>query len=287
MTTKRAHGVRANRSPQLVVSFWHIGLENLPESRFHHQSVTAKKAKQLIDKARTARTLQGVSEDDIFAPYHKQEKDNHTKLCRVLDEHYGIRLSLKDFVMNLEDGGRPSYSIRPLQFATVTRSSRLLVVSCHYVMTERRKKGRLEFDIAPDSVTFHLFESIGSPSIRRVVAVARLRRDESSRSSGLTDPTASRTLESSGMTKLSDVTLSDEAARFIAAEVAAGRFRSVDDALQAGVDALKERDEVERDWLQHARERFAEGRAAFARGEVLETTPDELMDGIDKELGLA
>jgi hypothetical protein len=80
----------------------------------------------------------------------------------VLDEHYAIRLSLEDFVMNLEDDGHPSYSIRPLQFATVARSSRLLVVSCHYVMAERRKKGRLEFDIAPDSVTFHLFESIGS-----------------------------------------------------------------------------------------------------------------------------
>jgi Arc/MetJ-type ribon-helix-helix transcriptional regulator len=88
------------------------------------------------------------------------------------------------------------------------------------------------------------------------------------------------------MTKLSDVTLSDEAVRFIAAEVAAGRFRSMDHALQAGVEALKERDETERDWLQYARQRFAEGRTAFARGEVLETTPDELMDGVEKELGL-
>jgi Arc/MetJ-type ribon-helix-helix transcriptional regulator len=88
------------------------------------------------------------------------------------------------------------------------------------------------------------------------------------------------------MTKLSDVNLSDEAARFIAAEVASGRFRSVDDALEAGVDALKQRNEIEQDWLEYARQRFVEGRAAFARGEVIDTTPDELMNDIEKELGM-
>jgi len=84
-----------------------------------------------------------------------------------------------------------------------------------------------------------------------------------------------------------DVNLSDEAASSIAGQVAAGRFRSVDDALEAGVDALKQRSEVEQDWLEYAGQRFAQGRAAFARGEALETAPDEFMDDIDKELGLA
>jgi len=44
------------------------------------------------------------------------------------------------------------------------------------------------------------------------------------------------------MTKLHDVTLSDEAVRFAAAQVASGRFRSMDDALEAGLEALREND---------------------------------------------
>ena len=70
--------------------------------------------------------------------------------------------SIKDFVIKFNDGGRSSHSIRPLQLVQIERSTRLLVVSCHYVMAERQKRGRLDFDIAPDSVTFHLFESIAS-----------------------------------------------------------------------------------------------------------------------------
>ena len=89
------------------------------------------------------------------------------------------------------------------------------------------------------------------------------------------------------MTKLEHVTLPDEAARFAAAQVAVGRFRSVDDVLAAGVEALQERDQIQDDWLAHARQCFEQGRAAFARGEVLETTPDELMDSIEQELGIA
>jgi Arc/MetJ-type ribon-helix-helix transcriptional regulator len=80
------------------------------------------------------------------------------------------------------------------------------------------------------------------------------------------------------MTKLDHVTLPDEAARFASAQVEAGRFRSIDDVLAAGVEALQER---------YARQRFAEGRAAFARGDVVHVTPDELMDGIESELGIA
>jgi hypothetical protein len=34
------------------------------------------------------------------------------------------------------------------------------------------------------------------------------------------------------------------------------------------------------------RDFIQEGRKAFARGDYIETTPDELMDGIEAELGL-
>lgn len=89
------------------------------------------------------------------------------------------------------------------------------------------------------------------------------------------------------MTKLDHVTLSDEAARFAVAQVAAGRFRSIDDVLAAGVEALQERDEREEAWLETARDAVDRGRAAFARGETIRTTPEELMDGINRELGIA
>ena len=154
------------RKAELVVSFWHIGLENIPEGQFRHRSLPPKDARRLIDHARKARALKGASHDDLFAPYHKHEKENHAKLCQVLREHYGIGLTLKDFVVQFKDGGRPSYSIFPLQLAQVSRSSRILVVSCNYTMSQRRKRDRLDFDIAPDSVTFHLFESIASKKRR-------------------------------------------------------------------------------------------------------------------------
>jgi Arc/MetJ-type ribon-helix-helix transcriptional regulator len=77
------------------------------------------------------------------------------------------------------------------------------------------------------------------------------------------------------MTKLSDITLPDEAARYVAAQVDAGRFHSVDEALAAGVGALQERDEDSQEWLAWARKRFAEASAAFDRGEGIEMTPDD------------
>jgi len=98
-----------------------------------------------------------------LAPYKKHEKGDHAKLCRVLTEDYEIALSLEDFV--LDDGdekGKAGYLINPLQFARIERATRLLVVNCRYVLSKRPRKARLEFDVAADSVAFHLFESKGS-----------------------------------------------------------------------------------------------------------------------------
>lgn len=89
------------------------------------------------------------------------------------------------------------------------------------------------------------------------------------------------------MTKLDHVTLSDEIARFAVAQVAAGRFQSIDDVLAAGVEALQERDEHEEAWLETARDAVDRGRAAHARGETVATTPEAFMDSITRELGIA
>jgi Arc/MetJ-type ribon-helix-helix transcriptional regulator len=73
-------------------------------------------------------------------------------------------------------------------------------------------------------------------------------------------------------------------ARFAEAQVAAGRFATVEDVVEAGFEALRERAESEQ--LAGLRRDAADAFAAFDRGEGIETTPDELMDGIDRELGL-
>jgi Arc/MetJ-type ribon-helix-helix transcriptional regulator len=83
------------------------------------------------------------------------------------------------------------------------------------------------------------------------------------------------------------LTLNDlpaDLARFAEAEMAAGRFPSVEDVLRAGVDALRERAKGE--WLASVRRDAAEGFASFDRGEGVQATADELMEGIDHELGL-
>lgn len=88
---------------RLFVSFWNVCLENIPEGTFSHRRVTPDEARRLIDEARSAGTLNGVSQD-LFAPYKKDEKQDHGKLCHVLGEHYGIALSLHDFVISIDEG---------------------------------------------------------------------------------------------------------------------------------------------------------------------------------------
>lgn len=151
---------------RLFVSFWNICLENMPEGTFVHRRLSPDEARRLIDDARRVGTLSGVSREDLFAPYEKREKRNHKNLCHVLGEHYGIALSLRDFVISAEEEGERYHSIHPLQLIEVHGASRLIVVSCHYTLPEQRKKGVLDFDIDPESVTFHLFEAIDSEGRR-------------------------------------------------------------------------------------------------------------------------
>jgi len=73
-------------------------------------------------------------------------------------------------------------------------------------------------------------------------------------------------------------------AQFAEAQIAAGRFASVEDVVEAGLEALKQRAESEH--TEELRRDAAEAFAAFDRGEGFTTTPDELMDGIERDLGL-
>ncbi len=147
------------KSASLSVSFWHVGLENIPEGDFMHRRVMPEQAKRLIEEARHAGTLFCASHDDFLAPYNEREKRNHEALCRVLGEQYGIALSFEDFVVKDKIDGEDSFTVRPLALVEIDGSNRLMIVTCHYVMSNERKRGTLAFDIDPESVTFHLFEA--------------------------------------------------------------------------------------------------------------------------------
>lgn len=145
---------------QLFVSFWHVGLENIPEGKFVHRRVALGEAKELIDAARRASTLVCVSQDDLLAPYHERERRNHEELCRVLSDQHGVALGFDDFLSKDEIDGEEIYVMRPLALAEIN-GGRLLLVNCHYALAGERNGRALEFEIAADSVTFHLFEALG------------------------------------------------------------------------------------------------------------------------------
>jgi len=73
-------------------------------------------------------------------------------------------------------------------------------------------------------------------------------------------------------------------ARFAEAEIAAGYFASVEDVVEAGLEALKQRTESEH--LEELRRDASDAFAAFDRGEGITATPDELMDRVERDVGL-
>lgn len=75
--------------------------------------------------------------------------------------------------------------------------------------------------------------------------------------------------------------LPEDVARYAQAQVAAGRFASIEDVLSAGVEALQERDRTEQEWLAHTREEAEDGFAALDRGEGIRGTAAEHMARID------
>jgi hypothetical protein len=150
--------------PTLFLSFWDICLSNLSEGDFSHRRLPPSQAQVLIAEAQQAHSLLCVSEADLLAPRHEWEAQNHRELCTVLEQHYGITLTLKDFMMSDEEDGL--YSTSPLQIAQIRGESKLLVITCNYRMKkeqEAEEAGSINIDdwlvVAPDSVEFHLIEA--------------------------------------------------------------------------------------------------------------------------------
>jgi Arc/MetJ-type ribon-helix-helix transcriptional regulator len=75
--------------------------------------------------------------------------------------------------------------------------------------------------------------------------------------------------------------LPENVARYAQAQVAAGRFASIEAVLSAGVEALQQREQDEQAWLEYARKEAAEGFAELERGEGISGTVDQHMARID------
>ena len=144
---------------RLLVSFWNICLENLPDGSFTRRRVTPDEAKLSIDQAREGGTLLCVSETDLLAPYHKRERENQEALCRVLNDHFGIGLSLRDFFGRAGDDEDSLYCINPLNCVRVEGGNWLMIITCAYVLAHEIGEGPLQFEIEPDTVKIYVIEA--------------------------------------------------------------------------------------------------------------------------------
>ena len=68
-------------SEKLFISFWNVCLDNLPEGAFIRRRITPEDAKRYSEQARLANALLCVSDDDLLAPHHKREREQHEALC--------------------------------------------------------------------------------------------------------------------------------------------------------------------------------------------------------------
>ena len=146
---------------KLFISFWDICLDNLPEGAFRHRRITPDEARLSIAQARHENKLLCVSDDDIGAPYKKREAQNHEALCRVLGSHLGIALSLADLFSKHDDENDGLSFVNSLNCVQVHDHSRLLVVTCAYVPAkDKTPAGPPAFHIDPETVEFHIIETI-------------------------------------------------------------------------------------------------------------------------------
>jgi hypothetical protein len=119
---------------RFFVSFWHIGLDNLPVGVFEHRRLVPEEARALIDEARQHNRLLCLSADDLLAPYKKRELARHKELCGVLGRNFGIPLAIDEFFGSTEHEGRSWRSINPLNCYPLGDGNALLVVTCAYAM---------------------------------------------------------------------------------------------------------------------------------------------------------
>jgi antitoxin ParD1/3/4 len=83
-----------------------------------------------------------------------------------------------------------------------------------------------------------------------------------------------------------NVNLTDALDKFVAANIASGRYENASEVVRAGLRALQEREQAHAEYVAFLRNEAATGFIELDRGDGIETTPDALMDGIERELGI-
>lgn len=150
--------------PRLLLSFWDLCLDNLPEGRFERRSLPVAEARAMICGARENNALQCVSNDDLIAPYRQKQCRNHEALCAVLNKTFDIPLRLEDFLSVFDDKDDATQSVVPLQLARLQLGDRLLVVTCDFEFNTKTKTADLEerFTLAEDTVRFDLIAALAT-----------------------------------------------------------------------------------------------------------------------------
>ena len=77
--------------------------------------------------------------------------------------------------------------------------------------------------------------------------------------------------------------LPEDIARRAEAQVAAGRFASVEEVVRASVEAMDAYQETVQEWLHYVRQEARDGFAEIERGEFVKGTPAEIMSSIRAE----
>jgi hypothetical protein len=146
---------------RLIVSFWDICLDNFPDGQFTKRKLDTDEAAKLINHAIETKSLLAVSDKDLAAPYQKDALKKAKELCGVLQNSLDINLSLEMFfsVFDGEDENEKISSIVPLQLAQIAPEHPMIVVSCMYMSDNSIKTGAPRYCVAPDSVSFYMFEA--------------------------------------------------------------------------------------------------------------------------------
>ncbi len=81
-----------------------------------------------------------------------------------------------------------------------------------------------------------------------------------------------------------NVNLTDALDQFVASSIETGCYENASEVMRAGLRALQEREQA---YLSFMRNEAAAGFAELDRGKGIRGTPDEIMDRINVELGIA
>ena len=157
------------------LSFWNVGLSNLPVGHFRRRVLSKAEAGSLIISARTSGKLVCVAKDDLGAPYCERARERHKQLCAALRDHADVEIQLMDFF--------GTDCANPLCLVEVGQGKDLLVVDCAYALhlearvdatradvsgptesfearARQFREDRLRMSIAPDSIKFYIFEQV-------------------------------------------------------------------------------------------------------------------------------